>query len=103
MKDISNMESLTAATSDEILTGKKAKTEDSQQLSSSLMFYDVGTPTAELTSDNRNFIEKIIDAYQNAPIKPFIMRKDIGGNDTGFADDGGGKKSALIIGLEFKF
>ena len=54
-----------------------------------------------LQFDDRNPIEKAIDAYNNAPVKPYIKRSKLGGD--GDPLDNEARKNCWEIGLEFKF
>jgi len=54
-----------------------------------------------LQFDNRNPIEKAIDAYNNAPIKPYIKRRKLGGDGDPFEDEA--RKTAWEIGINFTF
>ena len=101
MKNTNLMENETL-TPDEVLTGKKKDKESSSLPSVIPSSYIDQDLSEKLVVDDQNFIEKILDAYQNARIKPIVKREELGGSDMYF-DDGSGKKSAFFIGLDFSF
>ncbi len=102
MKDTSHMEEQNYLTPDEVLTGKKKEDKSIEELLFPPLPDDYFKYNDCIQFDNRNPIEKAIDAYDNAPIKPYIRRNKLGG-DNGDPLDDSARKSGWEIGLKFTF
>ena len=101
MKGTSHMEDQRELTPDEILTGKKKKDKSIEQLLFQPLPDDYFKYNDCLQFDDRNPIEKAIDAYNNAPIKPYIKRRKLGGDGDPLDDEA--RKTAWEIGINFTF
>lgn len=101
MKDTSRMEDQRELTPDEVLTGKKKEDKSIEELLFPPLPDDYFKYNDCLQFDNRNPIEKAIDAYNNAPIKPYIKRRKLGGDSDPLDDEA--RKSGWEIGINFTF
>lgn len=103
MRGTNHMEDQRELTPDEVLTGKRKEDKSIEDILFSPLPDDYFKNNDCLQFDNRNPIEKAIDAYNNAPIKPYIRRTQLGGDGDPFNDDDEARKTGWEIGLEFKF
>lgn len=95
------MEDQRELTPDEVLTGKKKEDKSIEELLFPLLPDDYFKYNDCLQFDDRNPIEKAIDAYNNAPIKPYIKRRKLGGDGDPLDDEA--RKTAWEIGINFTF
>ena len=104
MKDTNHMEDQQTLTPNEVLTGRKDKQDEvsiEELLFPQLPEDYFRDKEAAFSFDDRNPIEKAIDAYNNASIKPYIRRNTLGGDGDPLED--GAKKPAWEIGISFTF
>lgn len=101
MKGTSHMEDRRELTPDEVLTGKKKEDKSIEELLFPPLPDDYFKYNDCIQFDNRNPIEKAIDAYNNAPIKPYIKSRKLGGDGDPLED--GARKTAWEIGINFSF
>lgn len=101
MRGTSHMEDWRELTPDEVLTGKKKEDISIEELLFPPLPDDYFKYNDCLQFDDRNPIEKAIDAYNNAPIKPYIRRRKLGGDGDPLEDEA--RKTAWEIGLNFSF
>lgn len=101
MKDINHMEEQNCLTPDEVLTGKKKEDKSIEELLFPQLPDDYFKYNDCIQFDNRNPIEKAIDAYDNAPIKPYIRRNKLGGDGDPLDDEA--RKTGWEIGINFSF
>ena len=101
MNDTNTMEEQSELTVEEVLSGKKKENKSIEELLFPPLPDDYFKNNDGIQFDNRNPIEKAIDTYNNASIKPYIRSKKLGGD--GDPVDDTGRKSALEIGINFSF
>lgn len=101
MKGTSHMEDQRELTPDEVLTGKKREDKSIEELLFPPLPDDYFKYNDCLQFDDRNPIEKAIDAYNNAPIKPYIKRRQLGGDGDPLDDEA--RKAGWEIGINFTF
>lgn len=102
MKDTDLMENKTEElTPDEVLSGKKKEDKSIEELLFPPLPNDYFKYNDGIAFDERSPIEKAIDAYNNASVKPYVQYKKLGGDGDLLDDEA--RKAGLEIGLKFTF